>query len=54
VATLSRRPEWNVVGAIRDRRFVVVHGTEFGQPSFRALNAVAQLQRAFASPSAKR
>jgi iron complex transport system substrate-binding protein len=54
VATLSRRPEWRVVGAVRDRRFVVVHGTEFGQPSFRALSAVTQLRRAFAQRSARR
>lgn len=48
VLTLSARPEWRAVGAIRERRFVVVHGSEFGQPSFRALKAVEQLRAALA------
>lgn len=41
-----RRPEWQVVDAVRRRRFVTVAGTEFGHPSFRAPEAVAELREA--------
>lgn len=38
------RPEWHVVDAVRQRRLVMVHGTEFGHPSFRVGKAVAHLR----------
>lgn len=42
-----RRPEWQVVGAVRDRRVVAVSSSAFSYPSFRALDAVRELQEAF-------
>jgi iron complex transport system substrate-binding protein len=41
----AERPEWRVVPAVRDRKFVVVQGTEFSRPSFRAPQAIRQLRR---------
>ncbi|MBI3981415.1 MAG: ABC transporter substrate-binding protein, partial [Gemmatimonadetes bacterium] len=38
------RPEWQVVGAVRQRRLARVHGTEFSHPSFRVVRAVAHLR----------
>ena len=47
---LARRPEWQVVTAVREGRFVTLSGTEFSWPSFRAPRAIellrAVLQRA--------
>ena len=40
----ARRPEWRVVPAVRARRFVYLHGTEFHRPSLRAPEAVARLR----------
>jgi ABC-type Fe3+-hydroxamate transport system substrate-binding protein len=40
------RPEWNVVKAIREKRFVMVSGTEFSWPSYRSAAAVRTLRRA--------
>ena len=40
------RPEWVVVPAIRDRRFLVIEGNEFSRPSFRAPNAIRRLRTA--------
>ena len=40
------RPEWNVVKAIREKRFVTVSGTEFSWPSFRSAAAVRTLHAA--------
>lgn len=40
----ARRPEWQVVRAVRQRRFLRVEGTEFGHPSFRMPDAVAQMR----------
>jgi len=40
------RPEWNVVEAVRNKRFVVVSGTEFSWPSFRSPAAVRTLRSA--------
>ena len=54
IAKLTSRPEWGAIGAIEERRFVVVHGSEFGQPSFRALDAVAALRKAFAEQARTR
>jgi iron complex transport system substrate-binding protein len=42
----ANRPEWQSVPAVRDRRFVVVSGSEFSRPSFRAPTAVRRLQAA--------
>jgi ABC-type Fe3+-hydroxamate transport system substrate-binding protein len=44
----SGRPEWQVVRAVRERRFLPVRGTAFARPTLRALDAVRMLQRAFA------
>lgn len=40
------RPEWRTVPAVRDRRFVVVHGTELSRPSFRAPAAIRRVRAA--------
>jgi ABC-type Fe3+-hydroxamate transport system substrate-binding protein len=40
------RPEWNVVKAVREKRFVVVSGTEFSWPSYRSPAAVRTLRAA--------
>ena len=42
----AARSEWRVVTAVRDRRFVVVSGTQFSWPSFRSAAAVRQLRTA--------
>ncbi len=39
-------PQWQAVRAIRERRFVIVEGTQFAYPSFRAPEAIRQLRRA--------
>ena len=48
---LSNRPEWRSVRAVRERRFVVLNGTEFNRPSFRALETIEKLGDALAFPS---
>jgi ABC-type Fe3+-hydroxamate transport system substrate-binding protein len=40
----AARPEWQVVRAVRERRFGAVQGTEFARPTFRALDAVRRLR----------
>lgn len=40
----ATRPEWQVVRAVRERRFGFVRGTEFARPTFRALDAVRSLR----------
>lgn len=47
-ATLAARPEWRTVRAVRLGHFIVMHGSEFSQPSPRSPAAVARLRRAFA------
>lgn len=42
--SFAQRPEWQVVEAVRERRFAVVQGTEFEHPSFRAPAAIQQLR----------
>ena len=42
----TRRPEWQVVRAVAERRIVTASGTEFSHPSFRAAGAVARLRAA--------
>ncbi len=45
----AERPEWQVVKAVRERRFVRVEGSEFSWPTFRAFEAVRRLRTALAS-----
>lgn len=47
-ARLAARPEWRTVRAVRLGRFIVMHGSQFSQPSPRSPEAVAELRRAFA------
>jgi vitamin B12 transport system substrate-binding protein len=42
----TKRPEWRVVPAVRDRSFVMVTGTEFSRPSFRAPAAIRRVRAA--------
>jgi iron complex transport system substrate-binding protein len=42
----TKRPEWQVVRAVREGHFAVVDGTEFSHPSFRAAEAVRAMRRA--------
>jgi len=42
----ASRPEWQVVPAAREKRFVTVKGSEFNRPSPRAALAVRELRRA--------
>lgn len=39
----ARRPEWQVVRAVRERRFLPVTGSEFNRPSPRAPQAIREL-----------
>jgi len=41
----AKRPEWQVVPAVRERRFLLLPAELFGQPSARAPEAVAYLRR---------
>lgn len=43
------RPEWQVVTAVRERRLVVMQGSEFSRPSPRAPDAIRRLAAAFDS-----
>lgn len=43
------RPEWQVVRAVREGRFLVMHGSEFQRPTPRAALAVARLAAALDS-----
>jgi iron complex transport system substrate-binding protein len=42
-ASFARRPEWQVVRAVRQRRFLPVNGSEFNRPSPRAPQAIREL-----------
>ncbi len=44
----SQRPEWQTVRAVREGRFIVAPGTEFGRPTFRAPAAIRRLRQEFA------
>ncbi len=44
--TYEQRPEWNVVRAVRLRRFVRVHGSEFDRPGPRSPQAITELKAA--------
>jgi len=48
-AAFTKRPEWQVVRAVRNGRFAVVDGTEFAHPSFRAAEAVRAMRLALES-----
>ena len=43
---IAGRVEWRVVPAVRERRFLRVHGSEFNRPSPRIAEAVRQLAKA--------
>lgn len=43
---IAGRGEWRVVPAVRERRFLRVHGSEFNRPSPRIAEAVRQLAKA--------
>lgn len=45
----ARRPEWRVIPAVRDRRFIVVTGSEYSRPSPRAPGAIRRLTAAIDS-----
>src|SRR5438046_6221024 len=49
VAAWAARREWQVVRAVRERRFAVLGGSLFARPSPRAPQAVAALRRALAA-----
>ncbi len=42
----AQRPEWQVVDAVREGRFILASGTEFAHPSFRAARAISALRAA--------
>ena len=42
-AAFARRPEWQVVRAVRERRFLHVTGSEFNRPGPRSPSAIRQL-----------
>jgi ABC-type Fe3+-hydroxamate transport system substrate-binding protein len=42
-SAFASRPEWQVVPAVRERRFLRVSGSEFNRPSPRAPSAIRQL-----------
>jgi ABC-type Fe3+-hydroxamate transport system substrate-binding protein len=42
----ASRPEWQAVGAVRQRRFVQVHGSEFSRPGPRSPSAIRALHAA--------
>jgi ABC-type Fe3+-hydroxamate transport system substrate-binding protein len=44
----ARRAEWQVIGAVRARRFVYLTGSLFGRPSPRAAQAVRELRQLLA------
>lgn len=46
---IATRSEWRVVRAVREKRFVRVHGSEFNRPSPRIAAAVRQLAKALAA-----
>ncbi len=46
-AAFMRRPEWQAIEAVRERRLAQVVGSEFSRPSFRVVDAVRKLRGAF-------
>lgn len=51
VPAIANRPEWRVVPAVREKRFLHVEGSEFNRPSPRIADAVRQLAAALAAAS---
>jgi ABC-type Fe3+-hydroxamate transport system substrate-binding protein len=51
-SAFADRPEWRVVPAVRERRFLHVSGSEFNRPSPRAPAAVRELARRLREPPA--
>jgi ABC-type Fe3+-hydroxamate transport system substrate-binding protein len=49
-ADFLSRPEWRVVRAARQRRVVLLSGSEFGHPSFRAPRGAARLKELLYGP----
>jgi ABC-type Fe3+-hydroxamate transport system substrate-binding protein len=47
-STFASRPEWQLVPAVRERRFLAVNGSEFNRPSPRAPQAIRELASALA------
>ncbi len=48
---IAGRPEWRAVRAVRERRFLRVHGSEFNRPGPRMPDAVRELATALAAAS---
>lgn len=46
IPSFAARPEWQVVRAVRGRRFVHVHGSEFDRPGPRSPQAITELKAA--------
>lgn len=46
IPAFARRPEWAVVPAVRDRRFLRVQGSEFNRPGPRTPDAILELRDA--------
>ena len=44
-ASFARRPEWQVVRAVRERRFLNVSGSEYDRPGPRSPGAIRALSR---------
>ena len=49
----ASRPEWQVVRAVRERRFIHAPGSEFSRPSPRAPAAIQRLREALAQAAAR-
>jgi ABC-type Fe3+-hydroxamate transport system substrate-binding protein len=50
-AAFAQRPEWQVVSAVKQRRFLRVSGSEFERPSPRAPSAIRALAARMRSPT---
>lgn len=50
-ASFARRPEWQAVRAVRERRFLALAGSEFNRPSPRAPAAIRELARRLRHPT---
>lgn len=53
-SSLTSRPEWRSVRAVREGRVVAVRGSEFERPSFRAFGAIGELRVSIAAGAASR
>jgi ABC-type Fe3+-hydroxamate transport system substrate-binding protein len=49
VPAVATRPEWRVVSAVREQRFVRVHGSEFNRPGPRTPAAIRAMRQAIAA-----